>query len=131
MAWDWQYLASALGGAAIRNSPWCVLFALRCAHQGRGAARFPEPAAENASTSVLYACYKRNGILLDDPVPGCIGTVRGGRTSHSHMFLVHDVLGDSVLGVDGNWGNKVACSRRDVTMCDYGPLLDPARLARR
>jgi len=107
----------------LENAPWCVCFALYCCHTAArelgGASRLPKV----ASTSLLFRWFQERGLLLDRPKPGCIGMVRGGKTGHRHTFLVHDVHGDRVIGVDGNYRNAVAWSSRPASACDYGPIV--------
>lgn len=132
----------AAGAAWLDNQPWCACFAIWCIYQAAGALKLKPSIPKTASSSALYAWYRHvwHG-LLEQPHPGCVGMVRGGRTGHRHTFLVHDVedrLGRSVLrgtldpaavgpacfvvGVDGNLKNAVGWSRRPVSACDYGPI---------
>lgn len=108
---------------AFQRSPWCVLFVGFCCHKAaaelENRSRFPK----TASTSALYRWYKERGLLLDKPRSGCVAMVRGGATGHYHTCFVHDVRGDRVLTVEGNFKNAVAWNFRDAADCDFGPIL--------
>lgn len=116
-------------GGIAAGSPWCVLFALWCIHRAGSELR-PRHVVlvpRLASSSGLYRWYRAKGYLLSGPRLGCVGMVRGGRTGHSHTFLVHTVaMRDrklQVLGIEGNWRNQVAWNWRDAATCDYGPIV--------
>lgn len=115
-----RYIAK--GAAWLDNQPWCVCFAVWCVHLAAKDIGKVSTLPYTASSSSLYRWYKKNGLLLDHPVPGCVGMVKGGRTGHQHTFLVHDVRNGEVIGVDGNYKNAVSWSKRPVGACDYGPI---------
>lgn len=115
-------------GAWAEGQPWCVMFALWCIHHAAATLGTSSILPKTASSSTLYAWMKRRNLLLSGPVSGCIGFVRGGRTGHSHTFLVHEVRRGPdgaprrVVGVDGNWKNAVSWSERIASACDYGKI---------
>lgn len=118
----------ANGKAWLDGQPWCACFATWCVHRAHNELRRegqvlqPLLTPKNASSSSLYRWYKRSGKLLAKPKTGCVGLVKGGPTGHSHTFLVHDVQGGEVVGVDGNYRNGVRWSRRPASDCDYGEI---------
>ena len=112
----------ARGAAWLDNQPWCACFATYCIHAAAQELGLPVRVPPNASSSSLYRWFRANGKLLRAPVAGCVGLVKGGPTGHSHTFLVHDVQGAEVVGVDGNYQNAVGWSRRPVSACDYGEI---------
>lgn len=116
----------------LENAPWCVCFALFCVHTAARDLKTASRLPKTASSSTLYRWFEQQGLLIKEPVPGCVGMVRGGRTGHSHTFLVHEVVcgqgasegrAVSVIGVDGNFRNAVGWSRRPVGSCDYGRIV--------
>lgn len=125
---------AAKGYAWLDNQPWCVMFATWCIHEACRALGRASRIPERASSSRLFAWYRREGLLLARPIPGCVGMVRAGRRTgsdgggragwltHSHTFLVHDVRNGMVVGVDGNYRNAVGWSKRPVGDCDYGRI---------
>lgn len=123
---------AAKGYAWLDNQPWCVMFATWCIHEACRALGRTSRIPERASSSRLYAWYRRERLLLTRPIPGCVGMIRRGRTTgsdrsrgltHTHTFLVHDVRDGLVIGVDGNYRNAVGWSKRPVGDCDYGLIV--------
>jgi hypothetical protein len=114
---------AAKGYAWMDGQPWCVAYATYCIHTAARELGITSRIPERASSSRLYRWFKGAGLLLETPVAGCVGMVKGGPTGHSHTFLVHEVQGDFVVGVDGNWRNAVGWSKRRVEDCDYGAIV--------
>lgn len=115
---------AANGARYLEGQPWCVMFATYCVHQAAKALGIKSRIPEKTSSSRLYAWFKREGLLLAHPVPGCIGMIIGGPTGHSHTFLVANVTPDGIVhGVDGNWKNSVCWTKRPVGACDYGQIV--------
>jgi hypothetical protein len=112
----------AKGAAWLDRQPWCCCFALYCVKTAAKDLGLVSVLPLTASTSQLYHWYRDKGGLLTHPKPGCIGMVKGGPTGHHHTFLVHDVQGGYVIGVDGNWRNAVTWTKRRIVDCDYGPI---------
>lgn len=118
--------------AWLEGQPWCVCFVVYCVHTAADQLGLRAKLPRYASSSLLYAWYRERGLLMKSPLPGCVGMVRVGRAtgsdgstrgkSHTHTFLVHEVRGGMVIGVDGNLGNAVGWSRRPAADCDFGPI---------
>jgi hypothetical protein len=114
----------ARGAKWLDNAPWCCCFATWCIHQAAkeiGAVVLVPPCA---SSSLLYRWYRQHGRLLREPIEGCVGMIRGGRTGHEHTFLVHavDRARGHVVGVDGNWRNSVCWTHHPISECDFGQI---------
>lgn len=105
------------------GSPWCVAFALYMVHDAARALHARSELPRTGSSGTLYRWYRGEGLILQRPVAGCIGMVRGGPTGHRHTFLVESVAGGVVCGIDGNWRDAVARTTRPATDCDFGPIL--------
>lgn len=119
--------------AWLEGQPWCVSFVVYCIHRAGDELSEVVRLPKTASSSSLYQWYGQRGLLMRSPLPGCVGMVRAGRAtgsdgssrgkSHTHTFLVHDVDGSYVIGVDGNYRNAVGWSRRPSAHCDFGPIV--------
>jgi hypothetical protein len=99
------------------GQPWCAAFATYCIFKAAKELGVKNPFIKSASSSAIYAWAKKTGRLLNGPEPGCIGLVVAGRNaakgkSHEHTFLVHNIDGDEVVTIEGNWSNKVRWNRR-------------------
>jgi hypothetical protein len=117
----------ANGAAWLDRQPWCACFAVFCVHTAAREIGLTSALPKTASSSALYRWFRDHGRLLDQPVPGCVGLVKGGPTGHQHTFLVHDVRHEAdglmvVIGVDGNYKNAVSWSKRPASACHYGPI---------
>lgn len=112
----------ARGAAWLLGQPWCVCFVIYCVKKAAGALGVTSRLPLTASSSELYRWYLAHGLLLAKPKPGCVGLVRGGKTGHEHAFLVHDVDGETLVTVEGNWGDAVRWNRRRVEGCDFGVI---------
>lgn len=117
----------------LAGSPWCVCFVIYSVHTAAAELGTRSQLPKTASSSALFRWFVRNKKRIYKPRPGCIGMVRNGNASgsdrasnrgktHIHTFLVHDVQGHEVVGVDGNYRNRVAWSRRPITACDFGEI---------
>lgn len=122
---------AAKGYAWLDNQPWCVMFVTWCIWEAARGLGSTSLIPERASSSRLYAWYRKTNRLLKVPVDGCVGMVRKGRRTgsersggltHTHTFLVHTVRGGMVIGVDGNYRNAVGWSARPIGDCDYGVI---------
>jgi hypothetical protein len=95
--------------------PWCAETVTVCQHEA-GNTTFNG----SASCSVLVARYqdRTNGEWLGNP--GTAGLLPGdefflGSRGQDHTGLVESIDGDTVITVEGNWGDKVARVRRPVS----------------
>jgi len=112
------------GGASwLLGKAWCVCFVVYCVKMASRALAIKSRLPLTASTSQLYRWYKRHGLLLTGPKPGCIGMLRGGPTGHRHTFLVHEVEEGVLITVEGNWRNRVCWNKRPAAGSDFGPIL--------
>ena len=107
-------------GRWMLGQPWCAAFATYCVHLAAREMGVPCERIRSASSSELYRYFRRTGTLLFHPEPGCIGLVVAGPKArklgktHEHTFLVHDIQGDEVVTVEGNWSNRVRWNRRKI-----------------
>lgn len=113
----------ATGYSWLDNAPWCACYVTWAVHRAAGQLKQKPLMPRNASSSALYAWAKKNGKLLPGPKAGCIGLVqRGGQgdsdgrrdagKTHVHTFFVHNLDGETLLTIEGNFGNMVKWHRR-------------------
>jgi hypothetical protein len=112
--WVSIYLTTA--GIAF-PAPWCAAFVAYKIHQAGERlgmpVRWPRKMPWATSSSMLYLWARREGLLLDRPIPGCVFLVRGGPTGYRHTGLVHSVDGNGdVLTIEGNIRDSVIRGRR-------------------
>lgn len=113
----------AAGDSWLDGQPWCACFASWCVYQAASKMGSKPKMPKSASSTSLYAWFKKNG-KLSAPAPGCIGLLKGtggssGKTHH-HTFLVEAIEGEYVHGIDGNYKNAVGRSKRLAALCDFG-----------
>jgi hypothetical protein len=113
----------ANGASWLLGKAWCVCFVLYCVKAAAWDRKLRSRLPLTASSSVLYQWFKREGLLLPRPIPGCIGMLRGGETGHRHTFLVHDVEDLVLVTVEGNLRNGVRWNRRPISGCDFGAII--------
>jgi hypothetical protein len=114
----------------LEGQPWCACFATWCVYEAAKRLKFDKPKLpKSASSTSLYAWFKKMNLLMGNnrDLVGCIGLVKGsggtaGKTHH-HTFLVEEVEGNYVYGIDGNYGNAVKRSKRLISDCDFGYIL--------
>lgn len=112
-------------GAREHGAPWCALFATWCIYRAAAILAITPKIPKTDSSTHLYDYAKKSGMLLEAPIAGCIGLVKGdggsAGKSHHHTFRVTSV--DKLVGVvhscDGNWGNSVALTQHRIQDCDF------------
>lgn len=117
----------AAGSKWLDGQPWCACFATWCIYQAAEKLGMKPRMPKSASSTSLYAWFKKNGELLTAPEPFCVGLVKGsggakGKTHH-HTFLVESIEGNVVKGIDGNYRNAVGRSVRLAKDCDFGRIV--------
>lgn len=113
----------AAGETWLDGAPWCACFATWVVYQAAGELGITPRMPKSASSTTLFSWFKKNGRLVQDPYPGCIGLVKakpGSGKTHSHTFIVQEYKRDRVRGIDGNYKNAVSRSHRRREDCDFG-----------
>jgi hypothetical protein len=113
------------GGDAEKGAPWCAIFMSWCLYQAAEILGVKPVLPKFDSSTNIYAFAKSHHLLLDKPIAGCIGLIKGsggtpGKTHH-HTFRVTDVHFDLglVATLDGNWGNCVARTTHRISDCAF------------
>ncbi len=107
------------------NSQWCAAFASWCLYQAAKQLDIKPLLKPSASSTDLYHQAKKLGLLLDKPIPYCLGLIKGnGGTpgkDHHHTFRVISIDFEHGLvhSVDGNWQNQVARPVHPISACDF------------
>lgn len=106
-----------------RHAAWCAMYATSMIKFAAQALGIKTLLHASESSTEIYHQAKEKALLLDHPVPGCIGLLKGnGGTpgkDHHHTFLVVSVDGSLVHSVDGNWGNAVSRPVHKISDCDF------------
>jgi hypothetical protein len=112
----------------MKGQPWCAAFMSWCVDQAAKKLGLTPKLKKTASSSDIYAQAKKLGLVLDQPIPYCIGLIKGtggsaGKTHH-HTFRVLsvDLEHGLVHGLDGNWGNQVCKTVHPIAACDFVAL---------
>jgi hypothetical protein len=108
-----------------KGAPWCAMYATDCISQAAARLGIKTVLARSESSTNLFHQGKDKGLLLQKPIPYCLGLIRGsGGTpgkDHHHTFLVVsvDAVAGIVHGVDGNWQNAVSRTVHPIAACDF------------
>lgn len=144
LTWMRAYLGLAEGpnnaqpfAAMVGHTPnlaWCSTFRV-AGHKSTGVS-IPAGGA-TASSMTNYYAYKRAGLLVDanDIQPGDIYWVasRNAATATNQLGINHEATvlqrldGTRFVGIDGNWGDKVATPTRDYALGGASRIIGFAR----
>jgi hypothetical protein len=114
-----------VGGSDEHGAPWCACFASWCIYMTAADLSIKPKIIKTDSSTDFYAWGKKNNMLLSQPIPGCLGLIKGNGgnpdKTHHHTFRVIsvDLSVGTVVSIDGNWGNAVAKTDHRIQDCDF------------
>lgn len=106
------------------EAPWCAIERSKDSFDAANILKIERVLPKTDSSTFLYGWAKQHNLLLDTPIPGCIGLIKapaGSGKTHEHTFRVETV--DLVKGVvhsaDGNWANSVCETVHPISNCNF------------
>lgn len=122
---DGEYVDALEKRFGLHRDPWCAMEATNDIMLAAAELSVTPVLHKSASSTEIFSQAKAKGLLLDKPIPNCIGLLKGnggspGKTHH-HTFLVVSIddAGGVVHSVDGNWGNAVSRPVHKISDCDF------------
>lgn len=91
--------ATTLGGSGW---PWCAAFAAWVMLTALGKAMAGELWLNSASCDFILFWARKLGILSTEPEVGCFGLVMASPNDATHIFLVEDIVGNTLTTIEGN-----------------------------